>query len=181
MNYFSANTVSGRIHWWMEGLDDSNIHEYGPRYHSNNEIYICRIESGTALTPHSKWWNHEANTAVDKTEVSLTYSHIAIEQDFFSDYECPNITDPLDPSSPVTIGRGDLPEEETLVVFNDVDVITVAANTSVTISSIPNDGDTNIEVNGQSIDFAESITVIAPSIVEINSPKYFRKLIEVIT
>jgi len=181
MNYFSANTASGRIQWWIEGLDDSNIHEYGDRYHSNNEVYICRIETGTVLTPHNKWWNHEANTAVDKTEISLTYSHTAVEEDFFSDYACPNIEDPLDPTSPVTISRTDLVEEETLVLFNDVDVITVAANTSVTISSIPTDGDTNIIVNGQAEDFAESITVTAPANVEIDSPKYFRKMIEVIT
>jgi hypothetical protein len=181
MNYFSANTVSGRIQWWMEGLDDSNIHEYGDRYHSNNEVYICRVESGTVLTPSQKWWNHEAGTSVDKTEISLTYSHAAVEQDFFSDYACPTIEDPLDPTSPVTIGRVDDPDEPTLVLFNDVDVITVVANTSVTISSIPNDGDTDIIVNGQTVDFAESITVIAPTNVEIDSPKYFRKIIEVIT
>lgn len=181
MNYFSANTVSGRIQWRMEGLDDSNIHEYGDRYHSNNEIYICRVESGTVLTPHTKWWNHEANTSVNKTEISLSYSHDAVEQDFFSDYACPNITDPLDPSSPVTIGRTDDPNEETLVLFNDIDVITVAANTSVTISSIPNDGDTYIIVNGQPIDFAETITVQSPTNVEIDSPRFYRKVIEVIT
>ena len=181
MNYFSANTVSGRIQWRMEGLDDSNIHEYGDRYHSNNEVYICRVESGTVLTPHTKWWNHEANTSVDKTEISLSYSHTAVEQDFFSNYACPNITDPLDPSSAVTIGRTDDPDEETLVLFNDVDVITVAANTSVTISSIPNDGDTYIIVNGQSIDFAETVTVQSPTNVEIDSPRFYRKVIEVIT
>ena len=68
-----------------------------------------------------------------------------------------------------------------MTLFNDVDVITVAANTSVTISSIPNDGDTYIIVNGQSIDFAETVTVQSPTNVEIDSPRFYRKVIEVIT
>ena len=54
------------------------------------------------------------------------------------------------------------------------------ANTVVTISDIPNDGDTYITINAQPIDYANtlSLTVNQNTIVGIDSPKYFDKIIE---
>ena len=177
MQYFSANTSSGRIHCHFENLTDDNIETFGDWNIANTEFHVVRVADGDELTNETKWWDFAANTVMDKTEISLTYSHPHTEADFFSNRTFPDIIDP-ESGLPATIGRVDVPEETTQVVFNDYDIIETAANTSVTISDIPTD-DTYIWVNCQSVNTAPSITVTCPSVVEIDSPKYYRKDIDI--
>jgi hypothetical protein len=80
----------------------------------------------------------------------------------------------------VTIGRGDIPEVPNPVILNDYDLITVPANTVVTISDIPNDGDTYILVNEQPVDYTDTLTltITQQTVVDIDSPKYYDKIID---
>jgi len=177
MNYFIANTISGRIVAHLEGDDANNAIELG--FTANNGLTVVYVENGNVTVPESKWYDVSSNTVYDKTQVALTYSHTHTEMDFFSEVEVPGIVDP-ESGQTVTIGRGDLPEEENLVILNDYDLINVPANTVVTISDIPNDGDTYITINAQPINYANtlSLTVNQNTIVGIDSPKYFDKIIE---
>mgnify|MGYP001580086868 CR=1 FL=1 len=177
MKYFAANTQSGRIIAPLEGDDDANEIELG--YTANNGITVVYVENGEFTTPESKWYDTSSNTAIDKTQVALTYSHPHTEMDFFSEVEIPGITDP-ETGDVVTISRGDIPEEETLVVLNDYDLITVPANTVVTISDIPNDGDTYIFVDEQPVDYTDTLTltITQQTLVDIDSPKYYDKIID---
>lgn len=177
MQYFSANTISGRIQYNLENLTDDNIDSFGDWAIANTDFYVVRVADGDELTNATKWWDFSANTVMDKTEISLTYSHSHTEADFFSNTTFADIIDP-ESGLPATIGRVDVPEETTQVVFNDYDIIETAANTSVTISDIPTE-DTYIWVNAQVVNTASSITVTCPSVVEIDTPKYYRKDIDI--
>ncbi len=177
MQYFSANTISGRIQYNLENLTDDNIDSFGDLAIANTDFYVVRVADGDELTNATKWWDFSANTVMDKTEISLTYSHSHTEADFFSNTTFADIIDP-ESGLPATIGRVDVPEETTQVVFNDYDIIETAANTSVTISDIPTE-DTYIWVNAQVVNTASSITVTCPSVVEIDTPKYYRKDIDI--
>lgn len=177
MDYFIANTVSGRIFSHLEGDDADNAVELG--FTANNGLTVVYVENGNVTIPESKWYDNSSNTVIDKTQISLTYSHSHTEMDFFSEVEVSGITDP-ETGDVVTIGRGDIPEEPNMVLLNDYDLITVPANTVVTISDIPNDGDTYIMVNNEPINYTDtlSLTITQQTIVDIDSPKYYDKVIE---
>jgi hypothetical protein len=175
--YFVANTQSGRIDSALEGMNDDNIEAFGDWSIANTNFHVVRIPDGNELTNETKWWDFSANTIMDKTEVSLTYSHTAVDKDFFSNTEIAGIADP-ETGLPVTIGRADAEDEPTLVLFNDFSEITVPANTSVTISDIPTD-DSYIWVNNELVNTTETITVTCPAIVEIDAPQHYRKDIEI--
>lgn len=174
--YFVANTISCRIDSALEGITDDTIETFGDWNISNTNFRVVRIPDGDDLTNETKWWDFTANTVMDRTEVSLTYSHPHTEADFFSNTTVEGIIDP-ETGMPSVIGRVDAPDEPTLVLFNDYDIISTPANTLVTISDIPTD-DTYIWVNGQLVVTESTISVTCPGAIEIDSPKHYRKDIE---
>lgn len=175
--YFAANTQSGRILSQIEGLTDDTVESFGDLDIANTDIRVVRIPDGNELTNETMWWDFSANTVMDKTEVTLNYSHTAVDKDFFNEQSITDIIDP-ETNAPVTFGRADAEDEPTLVLFNDYSEITVPANTSVTISDIPTD-DSYIWVNNELINTTETITVTCPAVVEIDAPQHYRKDIEV--
>lgn len=175
--YFAANTQSGRILSQIEGLTDDTIESFGDLDIANTDLRVVRIPDGNELTNETKWWDFTANTVMERTEVALTYSHPHTESDFFSNTEVASITDP-DSGLPASIGREDAQDEPTLVLFNDYDIISVPANTSVTISDIPTN-DTYIWVNNDLVNTTGIITVTCPALVEIDTPQNYRKDIEI--
>ena len=90
----------------------------------------------------------------------------------------PGIADPITGEA-VTIGRGDIPEEANKVLLNDHDIITVSTGTVVTISGIPDDGDTYIHVNSLPVAHTTSLEVTCPATVGIDSVKFYPLIIEV--
>ena len=177
--YYVANTVSGRIFAEAEGMTDDTIGNFGDRDIANTDLYVCDFDDGDNLnTQDTKWWNHTANTVVEKTDIALTYSHPAVSQEFFAQQTVPGIVDPITGEA-VTIGRVDNPDEANLVLLNDHDIITVSTGTVVTISGIPDDGDTYIHVNSLPVAHTTSLEVTCPAIVGIDSPKFYPLIIEV--
>lgn len=175
--YFAANTQSGRILSQIEGLTDDTVESFGNLDIANTDLRVVRISDGNELTNETKWWDFTANTVMERTEVALTYSHTHTEADFFSNTEIAGVTDP-ETGLPPTVGREDAVDEPTLVLFNDYDIISVPANTSVTISDIPTN-DTYIWVNNDLVNTTETITVTCPAVVEIDTPQNYRKDIEI--
>ena len=177
--YFVANTVSGRIFAEAEGMTDDTIEGFGNRDIANSDLYVCDFDDGDRLdTQDRKWFDTTANTVVEKTDISLTYSHPAVSEDFFAQTVVPGITDPITGEA-VTIGRGDILEEANKVLLNDHDIITVPTGTVVTISGIPDDGDTYIHVNSLPVAHTTSLEVTCPATVGIDSVKFYPLIIEV--
>ena len=50
MQYFSANTSSGRIHCHFENLTDDNIETFGDWNIANTEFHVVRVADGDELT-----------------------------------------------------------------------------------------------------------------------------------
>ena len=177
--YYVANTVSGRIFAEAEGMTDETIEGFGNRDIANSDLYVCDFDDGDRLdTQDRKWFDATANTVVEKTDISLTYSHPATAQEFFAQETVPGIVDPSTGEAP-TIGKGDMPEVPNLVLLNDHDIITVAVDTVVTISDIPDDADTYIHINSQQVAHTTSLEVTCPAMVRIDSPKFYPLIIEV--
>lgn len=177
--YYVANTVSGRIFAEAEGMTDDTIGNFGDRDIANTDLFICDFDDGDRLDTQDRfWWNHTANTVVEKTEISLTYSHSAVSEEFFAQTEVPGVVDPVTGEA-VTIGRVDIPEEPNKVFLNDHDIITVPSGTVVTISGIPDDGDTYIHVNCLPVAHTTSLEVTCPTVVGIDSPKFYPLIVEV--
>ena len=187
-NYIVANTASGRILSTVEGADDLNP-EFAECEVSNTDLHICYSVNATPNYVFTKYWDDENHTVVDKTEMNITFSHPHTEKDFFSEKTIPGITDP-ETNLPVTIGRamagpGDWANDEIDVApsylrFNDFDEIIVSSNTVVTISNIPTDTDTRITLNGVEVTPSTTIEVLGSmTVVEIDSPKYFIKTVEI--
>ncbi len=177
--YYVANTVSGRIIAEAEGMTDENIVDFGNRDIANTDLFVCDFDDGENLdTQDTKWYDHTANTVVEKTELSLTYSHPAVTKEFFAQTVVPGIVDPITGEA-VTIGRVDYPDEPNKVLLNDNDTITVPIGTVVTISNIPENTDTYIHVNSQKVAHTTSLDVTCPATVGIDSPKFYPLIIEV--
>ena len=90
--YYVANTVSGRIIAEAEGITDETIVEFGDRDIANTDLYCCDFDDGDRLdTQDRKWFDATANTVVEKTDISLTYSHPAVSEDFFAQTVVPGL------------------------------------------------------------------------------------------
>jgi hypothetical protein len=176
MDYLLVNNISGRILSLAEYKGDGEQIVEVP----DTDYILYYQANSTPDIIYKKYLDTETQTLVDKTEMSLAYSHPHQEKDFFSGI----IFDGPQTVSRAPVESWDKDEVDLhaqYMIHNDYDEIVVPANTTITISNIPEDFDTMIYVNGALTPVTSSLNVnSAVNTVTIDSTKYFIKTIQIV-
>lgn len=176
MNYLLANTVTGRILSLAEYEGKSEQIIEVP----DTDLILYYQANSTPDIIFKKYLDTETQTLADKTEMSLAYSHPHQEKDFFSDmnFDGHHIVS----RAPVeSWDNNEVDLNAQYIIHNDYDEIVVPANTTITISNIPEDLDTIIYVNGLLTSASSSLDINSEvNTVMIDSPKYFIKTIQIV-